>query len=206
MVPTDPLVLPDAAAWRAWLDEHEDDTPDGVWLVLAKKSRSKNAAPPPTTLTYDTALEEALCSGWIDAQGKGRDDATSLQRFCPRRARSRWSVRNQGIVDRLVAGGRMRPRGQAEIDKAKADGRWDAAYHGPARMVVPPELATALATSPRARAMWDILTSQNRFTITYRLSTAKRAETRERNAARFVEMLERGETLHPQRATLDEPP
>jgi uncharacterized protein YdeI (YjbR/CyaY-like superfamily) len=100
----------------------------------------------------------------------------------------------------------MRPRGQAEIDKAKDDGRWDAAYHGPARMEIPPELATALAASPRAQAMWDILTSQNRFAITYRLSTAKRAETRERNAARFVAMLERGETLHPQRATLDDAP
>lgn len=199
--PTDPLVLPDVAAWRAWLDAHEDDTPDGVWLLLGKKGRDG-----PTTLTHATALEEALCSGWIDAQGKGRDDATTLQRFCPRRPRSRWSARNREIVDRLIAEGRMRPRGQAEIDRAKADGRWDAAYDGPARMEVPPELATALAGSPRAQAMWDILTSQNRFAIYYRIATAKRAETRERNAARFVEMLERGETPYPQKAVLDDAP
>lgn len=197
--PTDPLVLPDAAAWRAWLDEHEDCAPDGVWLVLAKKGKDA-----PTTLTHATALEEALCSGWIDAQAKGRDDATSLQRFCPRRPRSRWSARNREIVDRLVAQGRMRPRGQAEIDAAKADGRWDAAYAGPATMEVPPELAAALAGSPRAQAMWDVLTSRNRFAIYFRITAAKRAETRRRTAARFVEMLERGETPYPQKAALDE--
>jgi uncharacterized protein YdeI (YjbR/CyaY-like superfamily) len=195
---TDPLVLPDAAAWRAWLDEHEDDTPDGVWLVLAKKGK-----PAPTTLTHATALEEALCSGWIDAQGKGNDEATTFQRFCPRRPRSLWSVRNRQIVARLVEEGRMRPRGQAEIDKAMADGRWDAAYHGPATMEVPRELAAALEASPRARAMWDVLTSQNRYAIYHRITTAKKAETRERNAAKFVAMLERGETPYPQKAALD---
>jgi uncharacterized protein YdeI (YjbR/CyaY-like superfamily) len=194
----DELLLPDAAAWRAWLDEHEDDVPAGVWLVLAKKNR-----PAPTTLNRADALDEALCSGWIDAQALRRDADTSLQRYCPRRPRSIWSVRNQGIVARLTEEGRMRPRGQAEIDRAKADGRWAAAYAGPATMEMPEELTAALAASPRATIAWANLTAQNRFAILFRISGAKRAETRERNAARFVEMLENGQTPHPQRRALD---
>ena len=190
----DQLALPDPAAWRSWLDEHEETCPDGAWLVLAKKGR-----PAPTTLTHATALEEALCSGWIDAQMRSLGADTMLQRFCPRRPRSRWSVRNQEIVARLTAEGRMRPRGQAEIDAAKADGRWDAAYEGPARAEVPPDLAAALGASPDAQAMFDVLTSQNRYAILHRLGALKTAEARERNVARFVAMLERGETLHPQR-------
>ncbi|MFD6135887.1 YdeI family protein [Isoptericola sp. NPDC056618] len=190
----DQLLLPDPAAWRAWLDEHEDTTPDGAWLVLAKKGR-----PSPTTLTHASALEEALCSGWIDAQMRSLGADTMLQRFCPRRPRSRWSVRNQEIVARLTDEGRMRPRGQAEIDAAKADGRWEAAYHGSARAEVPPDLAAALAASPAASAMFEVLTSQNRYAILHRLGALKTAEARERNVAKYVAMLERGETLHPQR-------
>jgi len=190
----DELVLPDAAAWRAWLDEHEDSAPDGVWLVLAKKGKDA-----PTTLTHATALQEALCSGWIDAQARSRDDATSLQRFCPRRARSRWSVRNQEFVALLIEEGRMRPRGLAEIDKAKADGRWEEAYHGPARIEVPPDLAEAIAASPAAAEMFAALTSQNRFAILHRLTAVKKPETRERNIARYVAMLEQGETFYPQK-------
>lgn len=190
----DAVVLPDVAAWRAWLDEHEDTTPDGVWLVLAKKGKEA-----PTTLTYATALQEALCSGWIDAQGKGRDDATSLQRFCPRRPRSRWSVRNQEYVAALIDEGRMRPRGLAEIEKAKADGRWEAAYQGSARIEVPPDLAEALAASPAAAETFANLSSQNRFAILYRLTTVKKPETRAWNVAKFIDMLERGETFHPQK-------
>ncbi|WP_402377520.1 YdeI/OmpD-associated family protein [Isoptericola rhizosphaerae] len=197
-VDVDEFLLPDAAAWRAWLDEHEDSAPDGVWLVLARKGQDA-----PTTLTRAAALEEALCSGWIDAQAKSRDGATSLQRYCPRRRRSIWSVRNREIVARLIDEGRMRPRGQAEIDRAKQDGRWDAAYAGPATIEMAPALTAALAESPRATAMWEILTSQNRFAILHRLTTAKKEETRVRNAAKFVAMLERGETVHPQRRTLD---
>ncbi|GAA1987705.1 YdeI/OmpD-associated family protein [Isoptericola halotolerans] len=190
----EPLVLPDAAAWRSWLDEHEDSAPEGVWLVLARKGR-----PAPTTLTRASALEEALCSGWIDAQARSRDEDTSLQRYCPRRARSTWSVRNREIVARLTDAGRMRPRGQAEVDRAKADGRWEAAYAGPATIEVPPALAAALARSPRAAATWETLTSQNRYAILHRLATLTTAAARERNVAKFVAMLERGETVHPQR-------
>lgn len=197
MIDNPELTLADAAAWRAWLDEHES-TSDGVWLVLAKKGKDA-----PTTLTHATALEEALCSGWIDAQGRRRDDATSLQRFCPRRARSRWSARNVGIVERLAAEGRMRPRGSEEVEKAKADGRWDAAYESPKNIQVPDALAEALAASPRAAAMFEILSSQNRYAILYRLASLKTPEAHARNVTKFVAMLERGETPHPQKRALE---
>lgn len=195
--PTEPLVFTGPAAWRAWLDEYES-TSDGVWILLAKKGK-----PSPTTVTYDTALDEALCSGWIDGQGRSHDDASSVQRFTPRRARSTWSVRNQGIVAQLIDGGRMRPRGQAEIDRAKADGRWDAAYAGSKDITVPAELVDALAANPRAAAMFEILSSQNRFSILFRLHNAKRPETVTRNVAKYVDMLARGETIHPQKRTLE---
>lgn len=195
---TDPLVLADVSEWRAWLDAHED-TSDGVWLVLAKKNK-----PAPTTITYADALDEALCSGWIDGQGRSNDDVSSLQRFTPRRARSTWSIRNQEHVARLIAEGRMRLRGQAEIDRAKADGRWDRAYAGSKDITVPNELAAALAANPRAAAMFEILTAQNRYAILFRLHNAKRPETVRRNVAKFVAMLELGETVYPQRRTLDD--
>ncbi|MFG3684863.1 YdeI family protein [Micromonospora sp. NPDC047740] len=192
------LIVPDAAAWRRWLGEHHAD-PAGVWLVLAKRGSQR-----PTTLSYDQALEEALCHGWIDGQVKGRDESTYRQRFTPRRARSSWSARNVGIVARLLAEGRMHPAGIAEVDRAKAAGRWDAAYPGPATAEVPSDLAAALAAEPRARAMFDILTAQNRYAILHRLTGAKRADTRERRIAQFVAMLARGETVYPQRRTLAE--
>ncbi|WP_369369691.1 YdeI family protein [Promicromonospora sp. Populi] len=198
MADTDPeLLITDAAAWRAWLDEHEAMS-DGVWLILARKGKAG-----PTSLTRDEALDEALCSGWIDAQARGRDDSTSLQRFCPRRSRSRWSARNVRIVDRLITEGRMRARGQEEIDKAKADGRWEVAYEGSKNFEVPPDLTEALAASPRAAAMFEILTAQNRFAILFRITAVKKPETRARNVAKFVGMLERGETVHPQKRKLD---
>jgi uncharacterized protein YdeI (YjbR/CyaY-like superfamily) len=192
----DELILPDAAAWRAWLDAHREEQ-GGVWLVLAKKGTTD-----PTTLTYDGALEEALCFGWIDGQGRRRDDATSLQRFTPRRSRSSWSKRNVGIAERLIGEGRMHPAGLAEVERAKSDGRWEAAYAGPATIDVPPELAAALAAEPKARAMFEILTSQNRYAVLYRITTAKRAETRTRRIEQFVAMLARGETPYPQKRTL----
>lgn len=198
MADTDPeLLFADTAAWRAWLDENEA-TSTGAWLILTKKGKDA-----PTSLTREAALEEALCSGWIDAQARGRDDATSLQRYCPRRSRSRWSARNVRIVERLIAEGRMRPRGLEEIEKAKADGRWDAAYEGSKDFEVPPDLAEALAASPRATEMFEILTAQNRFAILFRITGVKKPETRARNIAKFVAMLESGETVHPQRRKLD---
>jgi uncharacterized protein YdeI (YjbR/CyaY-like superfamily) len=189
------LIVRDAAAWREWLANHHAD-PTGVWLVLAKKGTEK-----PTSLTYDQALEEALCHGWIDGQAGRRDEATYRQRFTPRRRRSAWSKRNTGIAERLIAEERMHPAGHAEVERAKADGRWEAAYAGPASMEVPPDLAEALAAEPKAQAMFEGLNSQNRYAILYRIATAKRAETRARRIEQFVTMLARGKTVYPQRPT-----
>jgi uncharacterized protein YdeI (YjbR/CyaY-like superfamily) len=186
------LIVRDAAAWRAWLAKHHAD-PAGVWLVLAKKGTDK-----PTSLTYDQALEEALCHGWIDGQARRRDATTYRQRFTPRRRRSVWSKRNTGIVERLKAEGRMHPAGVAEVERAKADGRWDAAYAGPATIEVPPDLSEALAAEPKALAMFEALNSQNRYAVLYRIATAKRADTRARRINEFVTMLARGETVYPQ--------
>jgi uncharacterized protein YdeI (YjbR/CyaY-like superfamily) len=187
------LVVADAAAWRRWLSAHHREE-GGVLLVLAKQGTTA-----PTSLTYDEALEAALCFGWIDGQTRRRDERTYLQRFTPRRARSTWSKRNTGIAERLIAEGRMHAAGLAEIERARADGRWDAAYAGPASIEVPPDLLTALARRPRARAAFERLSGQNRYAVLYRVATAKRAETRARRIAAFVEQLEHGETPYPQR-------
>jgi uncharacterized protein YdeI (YjbR/CyaY-like superfamily) len=185
----------DAAAWRAWLHKYHAESA-GVWLVLAKKGTTK-----PTSLMHAQALDEALCQGWIDGQARSRDAHTSFLRFTPRRRRSAWSKRNTGIVERLVSEGRMHPAGIAEVERAKADGRWDAAYAGPASIEVPPELVAALDAEPRALAMFAKLNSQNRYAILYRIATAKRAETRAQRIERFVAMLTRGETIYPQKST-----
>jgi uncharacterized protein YdeI (YjbR/CyaY-like superfamily) len=191
------LIVRDAAAWRAWLAEHHAE-PEGVWLVLAKKGNVE-----PTSLGYDDALEEALCHGWIDGQVRRRDETTYKQRFTPRRKRSPWSKRNVGIAERLVSEGRMHEAGHAEIERAKSDGRWDAAYAGPATIEVPEDLAAALAAEPKAQAMFEVLTKQNRYAVLYRVTTAKRAETRRRRIDEFVAMLARGETPYPQKRRAD---
>ncbi len=188
------LLLPDAAAWRGWLEEHHGD-PAGVRLVLSRKG-----AAAPTTLTYDQALDEALCLGWVDGQVGRRDEATYLQRFTPRRSRSTWSQRNVANVARLAEQGRMHPAGLAEVERARSDGRWDAAYAGPATITVPDDLAAALAAEPAAQATWSRLTSQNRYAVLWPVHQAKRADTRARRIAEFVAMLARGETVHPQRS------
>ena len=187
------LVVADAAAWRAWLNQHHTD-PAGVWLVLAKKGGAKG-----TELTYSQALEEALCHGWIDGQAHRRDELTFTQRFTPRRQRSVWSKRNTALAERLVDQGRMQAAGVAEMDRAKADGRWKAAYAGPASIEVPPELTAALAASPSALAMFEKLNSQNRYAILYRITTAKRPETKAQRIEKFVEMLAAGKTIYPQK-------
>jgi uncharacterized protein YdeI (YjbR/CyaY-like superfamily) len=194
--PLPELLVGDAFAWREWLDRYHADL-DGVWLRLAKKSRTE-----PTSLTYDQALEEALCYGWIDGQIR-RGDATSYpQRFTPRRRRSIWSNRNTSIVDRLIAEGRMHAAGLAEVDRAKTDGRWEAAYDGQASIEVPADLVAALALEPKALAMFGILTSQNRYAVVYRINAAKRIDTRVRRIEQYVGMLARGETIYPQRRSL----
>ena len=190
------LTVADVAAFRTWLGRHHAD-PAGVWVVLAKKGTTA-----PTSLTYDQAVEEALCHGWIDGQRRSRDERVFIQRFTPRRSRSPWSERNVGIIDRLIADDRMHPAGMAEVARAKDDGRWEAAYSGQAAITVPDDLAAALAAEPRAAAMFEILTSQNRYSVLLRIDQAKRADTRSRRVEQFVAMLARGETIHPQKRTL----
>ncbi|GAA5181001.1 YdeI/OmpD-associated family protein [Rugosimonospora acidiphila] len=191
------LTVADERAWGRWLGEHHADSA-GVWLTLAKRNTTR-----PTSLTYDQALDEALCHGWIDSQVRRGDETTYWQRFTPRGPRSRWSARNVAMTARLIDAGRMRPAGLAQIELAKADGRWEAAYAGPATAEVPEDLAAALAASPRAQAMFDILTSQNRYSVLHRVEAAKRADTRARRIAQFVDALAQGQTVHPQKRTLD---
>ena len=190
------LLLADAAAWRTWLSEHQGDGV-GVELVLAKKGTTE-----PTSLTYEQALDEALCHGWIDGQLRRRDERTYRQRFTPRRARSQWSERNVGHIERLLGEGRMQPAGLAAVQRAKADGRWEAAYPGQKAIEIPDDLARALAAEPRARANFELLSSQNRYAVLYRIHSAKRSDTRNRRIDQFVAMLARGETLHPQKRAL----
>jgi uncharacterized protein YdeI (YjbR/CyaY-like superfamily) len=190
------LIVADASAWRAWLAEHHED-PSGVWLVLAKKGTTQ-----PTTLSYEQALDEALCHGWIDGQVRRRDEATFRQRFTPRRARSQWSAKNVAHVKRLSEQGRMHAAGRRAVAAAQADGRWDAAYAGPSTIEVPQDLAAALKAAPRALAMFEILTSQNRYAVLLRVDSAKRSDTRARRVEKFVAMLARGETVYPQRRKL----
>jgi uncharacterized protein YdeI (YjbR/CyaY-like superfamily) len=192
--PTPELIVEDAAAWRSWLDRHHASS-TGVRLVLAKKGVTE-----PTSLDRTEALELALAYGWIDGQIGKRDDATWTVRFTPRRPRSQWSKRNVGIVERLMAAGEMHAAGLAEVERAKADGRWAAAYDGAASIEVPDDLASALAANPEASAMFGRLSSQNRYAVLYRVTTAKRPDTRQRRIEQFVEMLARGETIHPQRS------
>ena len=190
------LLVKDVAAWRRWLRANHAKS-DGVWLVLAKKGTTS-----PTRLTYDEALDEALCYGWIDGQARSRDTTTRLQRWTPRRKRSNWSMRNTQIAERLVNGGRMQPAGLAEMERAKADGRWAAAYAGPAAVTVPDDLLAALAMRPKAKAMFEILSARNRYAVLYRIHDAKRAETRARRIEQFLEMLAKGETVYPQKQKL----
>lgn len=171
------------AEFEAWLDEHHA-TVDGIWLQVAKK-----ASGIPSVTTAE-ALEVALCFGWIDGQRRPLDDTYFLQRYTPRRARSKWSKRNVGIAEKLIAAGAMRPAGHAEIERAKADGRWDAAYDSPANMRVPPDLQAELDRRPRAAERFAALSASERYSILYRLHDAKRPETRARRLADFVARLD----------------
>ncbi len=190
------LIVRDASEWRKWLGAHHSDS-HGVWLVVARKGTGG-----PTRLSYDEALEAALAHGWIDGQAKGRDDSTYRLRFTRRRRRSAWSKRNTVIADRLMSEGRMHAAGIAEIERAKTDGRWQAAYEGPATIGMPDDLAAALDAEPSAKAAFAVLSAINRYAILYRIHDAKRPETRARRVERFVAMLARGETIYAQRATL----
>jgi uncharacterized protein YdeI (YjbR/CyaY-like superfamily) len=179
-----------AEEWEAWLREHHDTAP-GVWIRFAKKG---SGVP---TVTYLEALHAALCVGWIDGQARSADESSYLQRFTPRRARSIWSKRNRGFAEELIAAGRMQPAGLREVERAKADGRWDAAYDAPSTATVPEDLRAALDAEPAAAEFFATLNGQNRYAILHRVQTAKKPETRARRIERFVAMLAAGETLYP---------
>lgn len=191
---TDPPVKSFASqeTWERWLDRNHGNE-EGVWLKVAKKSSGKR------TVSVPEALEIALCYGWIDGQRKALDGDYFLQRFTPRRRRSRWSKINRDSATALIERGRMRPPGLAEVERAKADGRWAAAYDSPSKIQPTPELLAALEASPKAKALFEELDSQNRYAILYRVHDAKRPETRTRRIEKFVEMLSRGETPYPRR-------
>ena len=190
--PLPELLLPHAAAWRAWLESHHTQ-PSGVQLVLGRKGGTV------TGLTYAGALQEALCFGWIDGQANRRDEESYLQRFTPRRPRSIWSQRNVGFVEQLEAEGKMHPAGRAAVEKAKADGRWEAAYAGSAAAEIPEDLRTAVAEVPAAQAMYEVLTAQNRYALFFRLNAVKTPAARKRKVAALVQMLAEGKSPYPQR-------
>lgn len=181
-----------AKEWNAWLERHHE-VPDGLWLELAKKGAAF------TTVTYAEALEVALCWGWIDGQKGAIDESTWKQRFTPRRARSIWSKVNREKAEGLIRDGRMRPRGLAEVERAKGDGRWAAAYDSPKQATVPDDLKLALEASKPARALFERLDATNRFAILHRVATAKQAATRARRIATFVAMLAKGDVPYPDR-------
>jgi uncharacterized protein YdeI (YjbR/CyaY-like superfamily) len=179
-----------ARSWETWLGKHHE-TSDGLWLLISRPGAEKGS------VSYPEALEVALCHGWIDGQKKGLDEHHWLQRFTPRRARSIWSKVNREKVAALTEQGRMQPAGQREIDRAKADGRWEQAYDSMRTITTPPDLQAALEAQPAAAAFFKTLNSANRYAVLWRVQTAKKPETRERRIATLVAMLARHEKLHP---------
>ncbi len=177
------------AELEAWLEENATESA-GLWLKITKKG-----APVPS-VTYDEAVELALCFGWIDSQKRGFDETHFLQRFTPRRPRGRWSKINREKAEALEKAGALRPAGASEVEAAKADGRWESAYEGSRTAKVPDDLQAALDANPKAAAFFADLDSANRYAIIWRLGEAKKPETRARRLAKFLAMLENGEKLH----------
>ncbi|MFJ8184797.1 YdeI family protein [Streptomyces sp. NPDC096105] len=177
--------------WEAWLEEHQGDA-RGVWLKIPRKGSGLPG------IDYATALESALCFGWIDGHKKSLDETHWIQRFTPRRPRSRWSAVNRQKALDLIEQGRMRPAGLREVEKARADGRWEAAYASQRTATVPDDLRAALAAAPAAaREFFEALDSRNRYAILHRIEEAKRARTRAARIEKFVAMLAEGEKLYP---------
>ena len=185
----EPLRFDTARAFDAWLRKHHASS-DGAWLLIAKAG----AAEP--TVTYPQAVEIALCHGWIDGQKKGLDAQHFLQRFTPRRARSLWSKANREKAEALIASGRMQASGLAEVERARADGRWDAAYDGARTAAVPPDLQAALDAQPAARRFFGELDAANRYAVLWRVQTAQRPETRAKRIETLVAMLAGGRKIH----------
>jgi uncharacterized protein YdeI (YjbR/CyaY-like superfamily) len=183
------LQLASPEEWEAWL-EKEHASSDGVWLKFAKKGSGV------TTVVYAEALDVALCFGWIDSQVMALDERFYLQKFTPRRSRSKWSKINVEKIGALTQAGRMRPAGLEQVELAKADGRWDAAYSSPANLTEPQDLKKALKANPKAAEFWATLNKSNRYAAIYQLEDAKKPETRERRLAKFIGMFERGEKLY----------
>jgi uncharacterized protein YdeI (YjbR/CyaY-like superfamily) len=178
-----------AKEWAAWLAKHHANS-DGVWLTFQRNAAKKE------TLTYEQAVEAALCYGWIDGQSQRIDESCWRQRYTPRRARSKWSKINREKVEALTRAKRMKPAGLREVERAKADGRWDAAYDAPSRVQIPPDLAKALEENKKAMAFFAALDSRNRFAILHRLQTAAKPETRAKRLAAFVAMLSEGRRIY----------
>src|SRR5215471_2824718 len=185
------LGFADQAAWESWLAQRHASSP-GVWLKIAKKGSGA------TGVSYPEALEVALCYGWIDGQKGALDDEYWLQRFTPRKPGSRWSKINTEKAAELIDAGRMQPAGLREVERARADGRWDAAYSGQRSIGVPPDLERALAGNDAARAFFATLSGANRYAILYRIADAKRPQTRARRIEKYVAMLAAHETIYPQ--------
>jgi uncharacterized protein YdeI (YjbR/CyaY-like superfamily) len=184
------LSFASAAEWAAWLDaQHESAS--GVWLKLAKKGSGI------ASVSQQEAVEVALRYGWIDGQARRLDDVHWLQRFTPRRSQSRWSKRNRAKAIELIERGEMKPAGMREVERAKADGRWDAAYDSQSEAVVPDDLRLELERNPAARELFEALDSRNRYAILHRIQEAKRPETRARRISKLVEMLGEGRKPHP---------
>ncbi|MDQ1434212.1 MAG: hypothetical protein QOF59_1028 [Actinomycetota bacterium] len=179
-----------AKAWASWLAKNHAKS-SGVWLKLAKKGSAA------ASVSYSDALDVALCYGWIDGRKARLDEDFWRQRFSPRTAQSRWSKLNRDRVERLVASGAMQPAGRAEVQRARSDGRWDAAYDGQSTAAVPPDLRRELRKHPAASAFFDTLDSRNRYAILYRIQDAKKPETRARRIEKFVAMLEARQKIHP---------
>jgi uncharacterized protein YdeI (YjbR/CyaY-like superfamily) len=178
------------ADFERWLRKHHAKA-SCVWVKYAKKKSGI------ASIDWDEAVDVALCFGWIDGQSKSLGDTYSLQRFTPRGKRSTWSKVNRERVARLIKAGRMQPAGLAEVERAKADGRWAAAYDSATTAKVPDDLAKALAKSAKAKKFFESLSSANRYSILYRLQSAKKPETRARRLEKFIDMLNKGEKIHP---------
>ena len=177
-------------AFRDWLASHHGQT-DGIWLCFFKKTSGEKS------LTYSEALDEALCYGWIDGQAKAYDERSWLQRFGPRRPASSWSKINTQHAERLIRAGRMTPAGLKQVDAAKADGRWSAAYDSPRNATPPEDFLTELDKNKKAKAFFTTLNKANIYAIVYRLQTAKKPETRQKRLKMILGMLSRGEKFHP---------
>ena len=186
----DPRVYAETPAkFEAWLKKNHA-TSDGIWLAIAKKAGAAKS------VSYVEAVEIALCWGWIDGQKQKLDDDHSLQRFTPRRPRSNWSKVNVDRIEALTKAKRMQPSGLAEVEKAKADGRWAKAYDSPSNMTVPDDLAAALKKNKQAAAFFETINASNRYAILWRIQDAKKPETRASRIEKFVAMLAEGKTLH----------